>query len=166
MSRDDYTRALDAACKEYERLHAERAAIDTRLAQITETISTLNKLCGFVPTVPFGLTDACRMILRNAGKPMTATDVRDRLAAVGVNLDRYANALSAVHTVLKRMVEAGEAGTPERDETERVAYAFLRAGIVASRVFVPPSPAASARQARPLSASARQARRKKSKDRP
>jgi hypothetical protein len=161
MSRDDYTRALDAACREYERLHAERAALDTRLAQVTESISTLNKLCGFVPTVPLGLTDACRMILRNAGTPMTATAVRDRLAAVGVNLDRYANALSAVHTVLKRMVEGGEASTPAQDETERVAYEFLRSGVVASRVCVPGT-------TRPRQAAVRrgQARRRRLKDHP
>ena len=41
---------------------------------------------------------------------------------------------------VQRMVESGEAGTPERDETERVAYEFLRSGIVASRVFVPSAP--------------------------
>ncbi len=137
MSNDEYKRALDSACREYEQLTSQRAAMDARLSQVTQTISTLNKLCGYVPTVPFGLTDACRMVLRNAGAPMTATQVRDRLASVGIDLDRYANALSAVHTTLKRLTESGETAIADQDDTERIAYEFLSSGVVASRTFVP-----------------------------
>jgi len=69
---------------------------------------TLNRLCGFVSNVPWGLTDACRVVLKNAGKPMTPTDVRDRLEAIGVDLSKYTNSLAAVHTVLKRLNQAQE----------------------------------------------------------
>jgi hypothetical protein len=137
MSHDDYACALDAACREYESLQRERAAIDLRLARVTATISTLSKLCGYEPTVPLGLTDACRMVLRGAGRPLTPVEVRDKLASFGLDLDRYANALSAIHTVLKRMVEGGEAGTKDRDDTERLAYEFLGTGLIASRVGPP-----------------------------
>jgi hypothetical protein len=40
--------------------------------------STLTRLLGLTPTVPLGLTDACRMVLRG-GQPMTPVEVRDRL---------------------------------------------------------------------------------------
>ena len=132
MSTDDYRRALDAAVREYEKAMAERAAIDTRLAQLQQTIGTLTRLCGLEPTVPWGLTDACRTLLRAAGRPLTPVEVRDRLAAVGFDLSRYANALAAVHTVVKRLAESGEAA-PVDDET-RTAYEFIGSGIVASRV--------------------------------
>jgi hypothetical protein len=59
------------------------------------------------PTVPLGLTDACRLVLRG-GLPMTPVEVRDRLMGIGVNLDIYSNDLSAIHTVLKRLNGAGE----------------------------------------------------------
>jgi hypothetical protein len=108
MSTDDYRRALEAAIKEYETLGEERQRIDKRLSELAHTISTLSRLLGFTPTVSWGLTDACRVVLRNAGKPMTPTEVRDRLRAIGFDLSKYTSELTAVHTTLKRLNEAGE----------------------------------------------------------
>jgi hypothetical protein len=105
---DEYRAALDVACREYEELGRQRAVIDARLTQLTQSIGTLIKLCGFVPTIPWGLTDACRAILRNAGVPMSPTEVRDRLAAIGFDLSKYSNELAAIHTVLRRLNESGE----------------------------------------------------------
>jgi hypothetical protein len=105
---DEYRQALDAACREYEELGRQRAELDARLTQLTQSIGTLMKLCGFVPTIPWGLTDACRTVLRNAGIPMSPTEVRDRLAAIGVDLSKYSNELAAIHTVLRRLHDSGE----------------------------------------------------------
>lgn len=104
---------------------ADRAALDTRIAQLHQTIGTLTKLCGFTPTVPFGLTDACRVALRGAGRPMTAVDVRDRLGATGYDLEKYANPLAAIHTVLKRLREAGEATSTPADASSRTAFSAV-----------------------------------------
>ena len=79
-----------------------------RLSELAQTISTLSRLCGIVPTVPWGLTEACRTVLRNAGGPMTPVEVRDRLLGIGVDLSRYSSDLAAVHTTLKRLNETGE----------------------------------------------------------
>jgi hypothetical protein len=111
MSTDEYRRALEAAIKEYEALGAERLRIDKRLSELAQTIGTLSRLCGFTPTVPWGLTDACRTILRNAGTAMTPGQIRDRLVAIGCDLSAYSNALAAIHTTLKRLVQAGELRT-------------------------------------------------------
>jgi hypothetical protein len=67
----------------------------------------LSRLLGLTPTVPLGLTDACRLVLRG-GVPMTPLEVRDRLLEIGVDLTVYVNDLSAIHTVLKRLNEGGE----------------------------------------------------------
>jgi hypothetical protein len=104
---DDYRAALTAAIQEYESLGAKRREIDERLGQLAQTIGTLSRLLGLTPTVPLGLTDACRLILRG-GLPMTPVEVRDRLMAIGLDLSVYSNDLSAIHTVLKRLNEAGE----------------------------------------------------------
>jgi hypothetical protein len=104
---DSYRAALDAAVEEYETLGERRRDIDRRLAQLAQTIGTLSRLVGLVPTVPLGLTDACRLVLRG-GLPMTPVEVRDRLLQIGVDLSVYVNDLSAIHTVLKRLNEAGE----------------------------------------------------------
>jgi hypothetical protein len=108
MSPDQYRPALDAAVKEYEALVEQRRSIDVRLAQLAQTIGTLNRLCGFVPNVYWGLTDACRVVLKGAGHPMTPIEVRDRLEAMGFDLSKYASSLAAIHTVLKRLKEAKE----------------------------------------------------------
>ena len=107
MTHEDYRRALDAATREYEDLGAKRHAIDKRLAELAQTIGTLSKLIGLAPTVPLGLTDAVRLIMRG-GVPMTPVEVRDRLHAIGFDVSKYANDLAAVHTILKRLNESGE----------------------------------------------------------
>jgi hypothetical protein len=108
VSDEDYARALEAAVKEYEALAQQRQEIDGRLADVAQTIGTLSRLCGLTPTVPWGLTDACRVVLRSAGLPMTPIEIRERLRAIGFDLSRYSSDLAAIHTVLKRLNESGE----------------------------------------------------------
>src|SRR5229473_3559007 len=105
---DDYKRALDAAVREYEDLGRQRAVLDARLTQLAQSIGTLCKLCGLVPAMPWGLTDACRTVLRNAAIPMSPTEVRDRLFGIGFDLSKYSNELAAIHTVLRRLNDSGE----------------------------------------------------------
>jgi hypothetical protein len=108
VTTENYRDALASAIKEYEDLGQQRRDVDDRLAQLAQTIGTLSRLIGLTPTVPLGLTDACRLALRT-GVPMTPVEVRDRLLAIGVDLSKYSNDLAAIHTVLKRLNEAGEA---------------------------------------------------------
>ena len=108
MTHSDYRKALEAAEREYEALGEKRREIDQRLAELAQTIGTLAKLLGLTPTVPIGLTDAVRLVVRGAGVPMTPVEVRDRLAAIGFDVSKYVNDLAAVHTILKRLNEAGE----------------------------------------------------------
>jgi hypothetical protein len=131
VSSEDYRAALATAIEEYEALGAQRREIDTRLAQLSQTIATLSRLLGLRPTVPLGLTDAVRLVMRGAGVPMTPLDVRERLRAIGFDLSKYGNDLAAVHTVLRRLNDAGElrwvARGPRRNQ-----YTVNRlAGIVA-----------------------------------
>ncbi|HEY2905627.1 MAG TPA: hypothetical protein VGJ29_06980 [Vicinamibacterales bacterium] len=107
MTTEDYRAALASAVKEYESLGDQRRTIDDRLAQLAQTISTLTRLLGLVPTIPLGLTNACRIVLRG-GLPLTPVEVRERLLGMGVDLSVYSNDLSAIHTVLKRLNESGE----------------------------------------------------------
>ena len=109
MAETEYRRALDAALREYESLTRQRADLDARIARLAQTVGSLTRLCGLVPTVPWGLTDACRMALRAAGQPLTALEVRAQLQALGIDLSRYANDLAAIHTILRRLQERGEA---------------------------------------------------------
>ncbi len=107
MTTNDYRAALEAAAREYEMLGEERRRIDDRLTQLAQTIGTLSRLIGLTPTVPISITDAVRLAIR-AGVPMTPPEVRDRLLSIGFDLSSYANELAVIHTVLKRLNEAGE----------------------------------------------------------
>ena len=108
MTQEDYRSALQAAVREYEELGQKRRQIDGRLAELAQTIGTLSRLLGHTPTVPIGLTDAIRLVMRGAGVPMTPVAVRDRLRAIGFDVAKYTNDLAAVHTTLKRLNDAGE----------------------------------------------------------
>jgi hypothetical protein len=107
MPSEDYRSALATAIKEYEALGDQRREIDGRLAQLAQTIGTLSTLLGLTPTVPMSITDAVRLAMR-AGVPMTPLEVRERLLSIGVNLATYSNDLAVIHTVLRRLNEAGE----------------------------------------------------------
>jgi hypothetical protein len=76
---------------------------------VAQTVGSLTRLCGLEPTVSWGLTDACRMALKAAGHPLTAIEVRAQVAALGLDLSRYANDLAVIHTILRRLAQSGEA---------------------------------------------------------
>ncbi len=114
MAPDDYRKALDVACREYEHLGRQRADIDARLAQLAQLIGNLSRLCGFTPTVALGMTDACRMVLKAAGHPLSAVEMRGHLAAMGMDLSKYTNDLAAIHTTLKRLNQSGEVASGEQ----------------------------------------------------
>ena len=48
------------------------------------------------------MTDGIRFILSRTTRPPTPIDVRDELASWGVDMSKYANDPSAIHTTLKR----------------------------------------------------------------
>jgi len=104
-----YRRALEAAIEEYERLKAEREAIETRLAQLRQTIGALGPLCKLPQRDLPGLTDACRSVLRAKMGGLTPVEVKAGLETLGLDLSNYSNPLASIHAVLKRLVKAGEA---------------------------------------------------------
>jgi hypothetical protein len=56
-----------------------------------------------------GLTEAIRWVFRQPLiLPLTPTQVRDRLAEMGYELDKYKFVMPPIHNTLKRMKEAGE----------------------------------------------------------
>jgi hypothetical protein len=128
----NYRRALEAAIKEYDQLTAQRDAVETRLAQLRLIISNLGALCGLPaerrPSPDLGLTDACRSALRASLGGLTAAQVRERLASLGIDSDQYSNLLASIHVVLKRLVAAGEIWTYKAKDGNPV-YAWKRAAV-------------------------------------
>jgi hypothetical protein len=125
MGEDNYRQALRETINEYEALARQRAEIDARIACLIQAIGSLSRLCNLTPTIALGLTDACRMVLKAAGHPLTVTEIRMQLEAMGFELSRYSNPLSSIHIVLKRLCRAEEAKFAPRAH-EKPTYAWKR----------------------------------------
>jgi hypothetical protein len=113
VAASSYAQALNAARRELDALLRERDQIETRIARVRHTVAALSALCDEPTPVELGLTDAIRTVLRGSVEALAPTDVKERLDVLGFDLSSHANPLASVHTVLKRLVHAGEAETTE-----------------------------------------------------
>jgi len=122
---DDHVReVVRQAHQELRQLLQQRAEVMKRIGTLKQTIvglanlfgdSILNeellelldrKSSGRVP----GFTKACRIVLMEAGQPLTARDVCDRIQGKKAPLlVRHKDPMASVTTVLNRLVDYGEA---------------------------------------------------------
>lgn len=124
MSKDEYVKAFEAATREMETLLAQKADLEHRILHLRQTLLSLSHLCGFTPTVSWGMSDGIRFILRRSKRPLTPVEVREELSNWGFDMSKYANDLSVIHTTLKRLNQAGEIRFAIRDG--RHAYEWPR----------------------------------------
>lgn len=128
-----YKQTFDTAIKELSDLMEEREELDTRreelnarIAQVRRGVLALSPLVGEEPqgvenkyphlfpdliTPDTGLTDAVREVLKSHGTFLTPINVRRGLQGIGFITDKYKNILASIHTILKRLAEAGEVET-------------------------------------------------------
>jgi hypothetical protein len=72
----------------------------------------------------FGVTHGIRTLLGSSSTGLSAPEIKTALQSGGWNADEYKNPLAFVHTVLKRLVEAGEvAELPAVEGTKRYRWA-------------------------------------------
>jgi hypothetical protein len=77
--------------------------------EIVNRINELNKVNQTGVGEEMGLTEAIRWVFRQPLMlPLTPTQVRDHLAEMGYDLEKYAYVMPPIHNTLKRMKEAGE----------------------------------------------------------
>src|SRR5437867_1971542 len=110
MTTRDYRQALKTATEEKTKLLSQKNEIESRMAQLNQTIYTLTRLCG-APMESFegqtGLTDAIRNIVRASDEPIGSLEVKNALKRMGFPISAK-NPQAAVHTVLKRLFSQGE----------------------------------------------------------
>ncbi|MDQ2975900.1 MAG: hypothetical protein M3R69_10895 [Acidobacteriota bacterium] len=113
---------------ELENIEQRRDEIDSRVADVKKGVLALGSLCGEQPWVKYpdlfpdmslfasaGLTPSIRTILsRPPADWVTPVGVRDALKDVGYQ-GKSTNVLPSVHTVLKRLVDAGEVESDSRE---------------------------------------------------
>jgi hypothetical protein len=93
--------------------------------EIVNRINELNKVNQTGVGEEMGLTEAIRWVFRQPLMlPLTPTQVRDHLAEMGYDLEKYAFVMPPIHNTLKRMKEAGE--IKEVEGVGGIGRAFVR----------------------------------------
>jgi hypothetical protein len=108
----NYKRDLKRAIGDLLLMNSERMQLETKIAKQKKRVAALYELVQTDEDGPAlsglveGISDACRVVMRAAEKPLFPAEVRDGVQALG--LPPQANLLASVHTTLKRMKEAEE----------------------------------------------------------
>jgi hypothetical protein len=103
-----------------------KLAGETVEPEIASRINQLNQDNQAGAGQEMGLTEAIRWVFRQPLLlPLTPTGVRDHLAQMGYELDKYKHVMPPIHNTLKRMKEAGE--IREVDNVGGLGKAFVSA---------------------------------------
>lgn len=102
--------------------------LESRLSQVRTARNTLIAIERDEPTQFEGtLADAIRTVLKNHKGSLSPTEVRDKVKALGYDLNKHDNVMAAVHGVLKRLEEAHEADTKVWKNTPGQRYFWIGA---------------------------------------
>src|SRR5579863_10068753 len=122
MAKIDYHRTLYEAKQDLAHHLVKRQKLDQKIARLHAVVTNLQNLCAETDQTNFekrvdrvikkdlkvGITQSARVILQETFFPMTPGDLLKSIEARKYNLDRYANPLAVIHTLLKRLVQSGE----------------------------------------------------------
>lgn len=127
-----YLAALAEARRELQRLLDQRLQLEGRIAWVQATIAHLEQLTGQPQAPPThladvlqrlsgcslssGITDACRTVLSQAGRPLSLQDVLLVLEQCGWVTRRYVNPVAVLSTVLHRLVDRHQASKQLSDD--------------------------------------------------
>jgi hypothetical protein len=121
-------RVLREVQRELRRLERERDDLDRAIVRLRQALAWLVTASGSrASDTPQSLTNACRAALRAAPAGLTPRDVRRVLTRGGFGWKRFTNPMSAIHTVLKRLVSQGEA-LPAIDSAGERRFVWRRRG--------------------------------------
>jgi hypothetical protein len=121
MARPAYSQAYETAKLDLLKQLQKRDQIDQQIYKLRQTVKALGELCGAAPDEidkllliegfaihsTMGFTNAIRRLFRIHQKALSPVEIRDDLLKIGIGKEQV-NLLSSIHTVLRRMVEAGE----------------------------------------------------------
>jgi hypothetical protein len=136
MARPAYSQAYETAKLDLLTQLQKRELLDQRIRKLRQTVKALGDLCGAPPEeidkllllegfaidARSGFTDAIRRLFRIHQKALSPVEIRDDLLKMAIGVGQM-NLLASIHTVLRRMVEAGEI---EKTEDSRFCIAIKR----------------------------------------
>ena len=114
--------------RELDDLEARRDELDRAIARLRRVLTWLRRQQNIADSEPAtpqatqSLTHTCRAILRMSPEGLTTVEMKRLLTVNGFKWDGFTNPMSAVHTVLKRLVRQDEATAKvSRDGVRRFA---------------------------------------------
>ena len=121
MARETYKQAYATAKLDLLEQLQKRDDLDQKIRKLKQTVKALGELCGapaeeldklllaegFAIDAKPGFTESIRRLFRIRQAALSPTEIRDDLMKMGVGVEQV-NLLSSIHTVLRRMAEAGE----------------------------------------------------------
>jgi len=121
MARETYKQAYATAKLDLLEQLQKRDDLDQKIRKLKQTVKALGELCGapaeeldklllvegFAIDAKPGFTDAIRRLFRIRQTALSPTEIRDDLLKMAIGVGQV-NLLSSIHTVLRRMAEAGE----------------------------------------------------------
>jgi hypothetical protein len=121
-----YKATYVAAKQELEQRKAELDFVKRRIAQLEQSIRTLEPLATDDSVAPAeGLSEICEQTLRlMPGMGMTARDVMNALKNRGIDVSGYSQPLAVLHTTLTRLCKPGSGFVKGRTEQGEPMYAY------------------------------------------
>jgi hypothetical protein len=121
MARDTYKQAYATAKHDLLQQLQKRDDLDQQIRKLKQTVKALGELCGAAPDeidklllvegfaidAKPGFTGAIRRLFRIHQTALSPMEIRDDLLKMAIGVGQV-NLLSSIHTVLRRMAEAGE----------------------------------------------------------
>ena len=121
MARETYKQAYATAKLDLLQQLQKRDELEQKIRKLKQTVKALGELCGapaeeldklllaegFAIDAKPGFTESMRRLFRIRQTALSPTEIRDDLMKMGVGVEQV-NLLSSIHTVLRRMAEAGE----------------------------------------------------------
>ncbi|HEY1939950.1 MAG TPA: hypothetical protein VGJ33_18625 [Candidatus Angelobacter sp.] len=121
MTRQTYKQAYETAKTDLVEHLKKRARLEGEIRKLRDSVKALGELCGaepdevaklllsegFTADSRLGFTDAIRRLFQMNKSPLHPTEIRENLLKIGIGREQV-NLLSSIHTVLRRMAEAGE----------------------------------------------------------
>jgi hypothetical protein len=121
MARETYKQAYATAKLDLLEQLQKRDDLDQKIRKLKQTVKALGELCGapaeeldklllvegFAIDAKPGFTDAIRRLFRIRQTALSPTEIREDLLKMAIGVGQV-NLLSSIHTVLRRMAEAGE----------------------------------------------------------
>jgi hypothetical protein len=120
------TDAITALNEQETAIVAGMQKFEARLSQVRTARASLLAMESEEP-IAFdeNLTEACRTVLRSSTDSFSPTEVRDKVKALGYDLSKHDNQMAAIHGVLKRIVESGDAKTKEAKDGSGTRYFWV-----------------------------------------